>query len=105
MTRPFLITAFVLAVSSAVVSGQKAPAAAADNYDAVVAKYLYSARQQVPADPNHWINGLMGDRRAGAVNDLVTVRVMESISASGTADSNLSKKGNAGAAVANLFGV
>src|SRR5262245_39596740 len=100
MTRPFLITAFVLAVSSAVVSGQKAPAAAAaDNYDAVVAKYLDSARQQVPADPNHWINGLMGDRRAGAVNVLVTVRVMESISASGTADSNLSKKGNAGAAV------
>ena len=108
MTRPFLITAAVLALSSAVVSGQKAatpPPTPTDNYDAVVARYLDAARQQVPASPNQWINGLMGDRRAGAVNDLVTVRVIENISASGTADSNVSKKGGADASVTNLFGV
>lgn len=101
MTRPFLITALILAVSSAIVSAQKPPAA--DNYDAAVARYLESARQQPPA--NQWINGLMGDQRASAVNDLVTVRVIESIAASGTADSNLSKKSSAGAGVTSLFGV
>lgn len=108
MTRAFLLTAVIVAVSSAIVSGQKGKPAA-DNYDAVVAKYLEGARQQASSaaapDPNSWINGLMGDRRAKQVNDLVTVRVLESFSASGTADSNLSKKSNANAGLTNLFGV
>jgi flagellar L-ring protein precursor FlgH len=110
MTRAFLITAAILSLSSAIVSGQngssqKAPAN--DNYDAVVARYLAAARQQAsaaPVNPNSWINGLTGDRRATNLNDLVTVRVIESISASGTADSNLSKKSSAKAGVTNMFG-
>ena len=107
MTRAFLLTAAIVAMSSAIVSGQKGKTAS-DNYDAVVAKYLEAARQQATAarpDANLWINGLMGDRRAQQVNDLVTVRVVESFSASGTADSNLSKKSNASSGLTNLFGV
>ena len=108
MTRPFLLTALILSLSSAAVSGQKQKAAANDNYDAVVAKYLETARAQTkagPSDPNNWMNGLMGDRRATNVNDLVTVRVMENISATGTADSNLNKKTDGSGSVTNLMGV
>lgn len=108
MSRAFLLTAAILSLSSAIVSGQKSTAKpASDNYDTVVAHYLETARKQAasgPADQNGWINGLMGDRRATQLNDLVTVRVLESISASGSADSNLSKKSNAKAGVTNLFG-
>ncbi|HWI16430.1 MAG TPA: flagellar basal body L-ring protein FlgH [Vicinamibacterales bacterium] len=114
MTRAFLLTAAIIALSSAIVSGQKPKAAEsdkkikADNYDAVVARYLETARLQAsatPADPNAWVNGLMGDRRARQVNDLVTVRVIESISASGSAGSDLSKKGSATAGLGGLFGI
>lgn len=107
MTRAFLLTAAIVAMSSAIVSGQKGKPAA-DNYDAVVNKYLEAARQQASAaapDPNQWINGLMGDRRAQQVNDLVTVRVLESFSASGTADSNLSKKSSANSSLTSLLGI
>jgi flagellar L-ring protein precursor FlgH len=109
MTRPFLLTALILSLCSAVVSGQKSKdkPAANDNYDAVVAEYLATARAQAkagPADANNWMNSLNGDRRATNVNDLVTVRVMESISAIGTADSNLNKKTGGSGSVTNLVG-
>lgn len=105
MSRAFLIGAFALGLSSAIASGQQIKN---DNYDAVVARYLATAREQAatsPVDPHGWINGLMGDRRARQVNDLVTVRVVESFSASGTADSNLSKKSSASSSLTSLFGL
>jgi flagellar L-ring protein precursor FlgH len=116
MSRAFLLTALIVALSSAIVSGQKPKTDAkdkaektikADNYDEVVARYLETARLQAtagPADPNAWVNGLMGDRRARQMNDLVTVRVIESITASGSSNAGLSKKGNASAGVDGLFG-
>ncbi len=117
MTRAFLLTAVIVALSSAIVSGQKprvdAPAKAekkvkADNYDEVVSRYLETARLQAsaaPADPNQWINAMYGDRRARQVNDLVTIRVIETVTASGTAASGLSKKGSANVGVTSLFGL
>lgn len=83
---------------------------ASDKYDEQLARYLESARQQASSAPsaagrNDWMNGLMGDVRARQVNDLVTIRVVESITASGTADSNLSKSSNGTASVPGLFGV
>jgi len=48
---------------------------------------------------------LMQDLRARNVNDIVTVRVVESIVGTGTADSNLSKDTNASAALPSLFGL
>ena len=50
------------------------------------------------------MTGLMGDLRARRVNDLVTVRVVESVSAVGSADSSLDKNSNGSASVTNLFG-
>lgn len=107
MTRAFFVMVLVLSVSSAVVAGQK-PKAPSDNYDELVHKYLETARQQnagAAADAGAWINSLMGDARARHVNDLVTVQVLESMSASGTADSSLSKKSNATAGVPSVFGL
>src|SRR5689334_19272566 len=117
MTRAFLLTAAILSMASIIVNGQQGNAqqgkaqqgkGSNDNYDTVVARYLETARQMAsaaaPADQNGWINGLMGDGRARHVNDLVTVRVVESISATGSADANVSKKSGAQAGVTNLFG-
>ena len=47
----------------------------------------------------HWID------RARNVNDLVTIRVVENITGSGTADAALTKDGSAGAGVSKLFGL
>lgn len=107
MTRSFLVMVLVLSVSSAVLSGQKAKAPS-DNYDELVQKYLETARQQNAGAANEagaWMNGLMGDLRARHVNDLVTVHVQESMTASGTADSSLSKKSSATAGVPSVFGL
>ena len=49
--------------------------------------------------------GLMGDLRARHVNDLVTIRVTESISGVGAADANLDKNGSASASLTHLFGL
>ncbi len=48
--------------------------------------------------------GLVLDPRAHAVNDLVTIRVVENIFGAGTADSALSKESKAKAGVAQLIG-
>jgi len=48
---------------------------------------------------------LTADPRAHAVNDLLTVRVVESITAAGTADSSLTKKSAGTASVGKLFGL
>jgi flagellar L-ring protein precursor FlgH len=102
--------ALVFGLSSAVVAGQKQqkPTPPSDNYDELVAKYLEAARKQNsgPAvESNAWMNGLMGDQRARNVNDLVTVHVQESMTATGAADSSLSKKGVATIGVPSIFGL
>jgi flagellar L-ring protein precursor FlgH len=51
------------------------------------------------------MNSLMVDTRARHLNDLVTVRVVESITASGTADSSTNKATGASVGVPNLFGL
>jgi flagellar L-ring protein precursor FlgH len=91
-----------------------APAAAqgpgtSDNYDELFARYLHAARQtQGPAPAQardiSWMAGLNSDLRARRVNDLVTIRVIESIAGTGTADSSLDKGSSAGASVTKLFG-
>ena len=79
-----------------------------DQYDEQLARYLESARQQAavpPAGSSEWMNNLMGDLRARRINDLVTIRVVESITATGRADSTLSKSSSGSAAVPSLFGL
>ena len=85
---------------------QEAPKPA-DNYDELFRQYIASARATATAAPSPdslWMAGLSGDLRARRLNDLVTVRVLEVISAQGSADSSLDKESNASAAVTNLFG-
>ena len=85
----------------------QAPAPAADNYDALLAAYLQEARAQLtaPTPAALWMAGLMGDLRARNVNDLVTVQVIETITAQGSADSSLDKNSKGSASVTNLFGL
>jgi flagellar L-ring protein precursor FlgH len=93
---------------------QKGPAASAtaptvsDSYDILYARYLESARRAAPAPaagPSiDWISNLGLDRRARHVNDLVTIRVIESVEGAGTADSALDKNSSANAGVGSLFG-
>ena len=79
-----------------------------DNYEELYARYLASARTSPPtasAPDSNWMTGLFPDVRARRVNDLVTVRVVESVSAAGTADSSLDKNSKGSASLTKLFGL
>lgn len=84
-------------------------APASDNYDELFARYLAMAHAQPQPhrapEQNQWLNGLMLDLRARQVNDIVTIRVVESIVGTGTADSNLSKKSSGSAALPSFLGL
>ena len=85
-----------------------APGKPSDNYDELYARYLAAARALEPAAQSAaspWMTTLFGDLRARRLNDLVTVQVIESVSASGSADSSLAKDSNAGASLTSLFGL
>ena len=88
-------------------SKSKPAPVAPDNYEELYARYLQAARTNVPAAGQDisWMTGLATDLRARRVNDLVTIRVVESISATGSADSSLDKASNGSAAVTKFFGV
>jgi flagellar basal body L-ring protein FlgH len=72
--------------------------------DQAMERYLAAARGAVP-DANLWMHGLALDLRARRLNDLVTVRIEESIVASGTADSTLTKSSSASLAVPTFLGL
>jgi flagellar L-ring protein precursor FlgH len=77
-----------------------------EQYEELFRRYLASARATAaPAVDVSWMAGLSADLRARRVNDLVTVQVLETISAVGTADSSLDKGSSAGLALPNLFGL
>lgn len=85
------------AACAAVIGGALPTAAAAQktNYDELYAQYLASARTLPAAPAKLWMVDLTSDLRARNVNDLITIRVMESLSATGAADSSLQKNSNA----------
>ena len=87
---------------------EEAPQKPSDNYDVLYARYLNAARAlpvTTTAPDTTWMTGLLGDLRARHVNDLVTIRVTESISGVGAADSNLDKDGSGAASLTHLFGL
>ncbi|ODS53920.1 MAG: hypothetical protein ABS36_12000 [Acidobacteria bacterium SCN 69-37] len=88
--------------------GLAAPAAAQSqapvSYEDVYARYLESARDTGHAGRAGWMTDLTSDQRARYVNDLVTIRVVESLSASGSAESNIGKNGSASAAFPGRIG-
>jgi flagellar L-ring protein precursor FlgH len=76
-----------------------------DSQDKALARYLEAARALPAADPSAWMYGLAVDLRARRVNDIVTVRVEESIAASGSADAAIGKTTSTGAGISTLFGL
>jgi flagellar L-ring protein FlgH len=76
-------------------------------YEELYQKYLVTARatENGPEGRISWMTNLTSDRRAYRVNDLVTVKVIESISAKGSADANLTKDSSASASLKNFFGL
>lgn len=86
-------------------AGTTVPAAAqGTDYDEVYARYLASARNDADATRPLWMADLTSDLRARTVNDLVTIRVVESLSASGSANSNVGKNGSASASFPGTIG-
>ena len=63
------------------------------------------AAGQTGAQNWNWMNSLALDTRARQVNDLLTIQVIENISASGTADSALAKDSGGSASLGGLFGL
>jgi flagellar L-ring protein precursor FlgH len=102
------VAALVLLFGSTVFAADKKKPVPEDNYQELYSRYLEAARHQPTAtagDSASWMNSLMLDNRARHLNDLITVRVIESISGSGTADASLSKSGSAAVATPGLFGL
>jgi flagellar L-ring protein precursor FlgH len=108
--RAMAAVALVVAAAGASAAQSKGRPSAkpADNYDEIFARYLQQARAAVPAKSENawaWMNGLSLDRRARQVNDLITINVVENITASGSADSALAKASDATHALPALFGL
>jgi len=102
-----------LAAPAAAQSSKKAKLAAPpstgreDAYDVLFPKYLEAARKMSSDERNtyKWMASLGSDFRARDINDLVTVQIIENISATGTADSALNKKGSNSASLDSFFGL
>jgi flagellar L-ring protein precursor FlgH len=68
------------------------------DYDDVYGRFLNSARR-LPPPERLWMAELASDPTARHVNDLVTIRVLESLSATGSADSTVNKASSGAAAL------
>ena len=86
-------------LASAQAPGNYARVQGPGNYEDAYARYLAAARRTPEAPRALWMIDLTSDITARRVNDLVTIRVLEVLSASGTADSNLGKTGSASASL------
>ena len=109
MKSVFVLVALLLSAPAAAAQqeGEK-PQKPSDNYDELYMRYLSAARAlpvTTTAPDTAWMTGLLPDLRARRVNDLVTMRVVESISAVGSADANLDKNGSGAASLTKLFGL
>jgi flagellar L-ring protein precursor FlgH len=63
-------------------------------YDELFEQYLAEARK-TPVSANSWMANLTADPRARSLNDLLTIRIEENVTASGSADSQLGKSSSA----------
>ncbi len=84
------------------------PATRSDDYDKQLEQYLRAARALPPpgdSGQGQWMSSMFADVRARRVNDLVTVRVVENVSAAGSADSSLDKNSSGSASLPKLFGI
>lgn len=107
MSRSSLVLAVVAGLALPAAAAAQEPIPGKNAYDVLYTRYLQAARDMAHESnvSIHWMTGLSGDRRARSVNDLVTIRVIESIVAEGSADTALAKKGSGASAVPKLFGL
>ena len=99
--RLVLVLAVALGTSVAAQKNKKSSGDSQASYD----RYAQLATLTPPDTGGpRWIDNLLGDVRAHAVNDLLTVSVVESVSASGTADASVTKAGKGTASIGNLLG-
>jgi flagellar L-ring protein precursor FlgH len=108
MKRILVLLMLVAAPAMAAQQQEEKPPQPSDSYDVLYARYLAAARAlpvTTTAPDTTWITGLLPDLRARRVNDLVTVRVVENISAVGSADASLDKDGSGAASLTRLFGM
>lgn len=97
--------ATVVLATSVPLHGQQPPSPAPDSQEKALERYLAAARAVPAADPNAWMQGLALDLRARRVNDIVTIRVEEVTTATGTADASLAKSTSTGVGITSLFGL
>ena len=101
--------ALILTTTAPVVVAQDEGPSTSQDYDELFARFLAAAREERAPSPHNidigWVSDLALDVKARRVNDIVTVRVIESISGSGAADSALAKSSSSLAALTNLFGL
>jgi flagellar L-ring protein precursor FlgH len=112
MVRELLLIAGLGSLLAATPGFAQSSKPSTDTYDQAVARHLETARTLArassaqPDEPSiDWITGLTADRRASRVNDLITVRVIENIESTATADARLDKSSKAKAAVPTMFGL
>jgi flagellar L-ring protein precursor FlgH len=118
--RTTIILAAVVLAAHAASAQQAAPPATTkpsgaaqptrrDDYNEQLERYLLAARalppQPAAAGQGLWMSSMFADTRARRVNDLVTVRVVENVSAAGSADSSLDKDSSGSASLPKLFGI
>jgi len=105
--KKFLMVVAVLATAACGAKTASVIPVPSDNYDELLHHYLESARHSAvqPTNDSMWMAGLNDDLRARRLNDLVTVRVAELVTAQGSADSALDKNSSLNASVTNLFGL
>ena len=110
--RSLCVAAALLACAGGVSAQQgqgTAGPSKSDSYDVLFARYLETARTlQAPPQTGTsfaWMAGLGLDPRARSVNDLVTIRVIESVVATGTADSSLKKSSSGSASATKMLGL
>jgi flagellar L-ring protein precursor FlgH len=98
----------VMAVVSVAFAGAQS-AKPSDSYDELFERYLQAARADAarpgPDQGWTWMSALGQDRRARSVNDLLTIRVVESITGTGSADAALSKASDGSLSLTKLFGL
>jgi len=102
------VAAFGLVLLAAASASAQTPAQPppSDGYDEAFVRYLQEARKPLPPSIDwNWMTGLASDRRARRPNDVVTIKVVENISASGTADAALGKTSGSNVALTGLAGV
>lgn len=88
------IASIAIAASVSPAAAQGAGTVTTRKYEDLYERYLASARK-TQARPQLWMADLATDPKARRLNDLVTVSVIENLSATGSADSNIDKASSA----------